>query len=105
MRTQSFELVSSQSNIEWTGHKVTGAHNGTIDIREGSLQIEDGKPVGGYFVINTTSILIVDITDPATNAQFAGHLASDDFFSSAKYPEAIFEILDATHKHDRVYEI
>jgi len=41
--------------------------------------LTDGKLTGGKFVIDTTSIKILDITDPATNAQFAGHLASDDF--------------------------
>jgi polyisoprenoid-binding protein YceI len=43
-------------------------------------------------VIDTTSIKILDVTDPATNAQFAGHLASDDFFAIDRYPEATFEI-------------
>jgi polyisoprenoid-binding protein YceI len=47
---------------------------------------------GGQFIIDTTSIRILDVTDPATNAQFAGHLASDDFFSIDQYPEASFEI-------------
>jgi polyisoprenoid-binding protein YceI len=105
MKTQRFELLSSQSNIAWTGRKVTGAHNGTIGITEGFLDLKDGILVGGSFTIDTTSIKILDITDPATNAQFAGHLASDDFFSSTKYPNAEFEILTASQKHGSVYEI
>jgi polyisoprenoid-binding protein YceI len=31
------------------------------------------------------------VTDPGTNAQFAEHLASDDFFSSNAFPTAVFE--------------
>jgi hypothetical protein len=37
METQKFEIVSTQSNIDWVGKKVTGAHNGTIAIKEGEL--------------------------------------------------------------------
>jgi polyisoprenoid-binding protein YceI len=92
METTKFEIVSAQSNINWTGKKVTGTHNGTIAIKSGSLGLQDGKLSEGNFIIDTTSILILDITDPATNAQFAGHLFSEDFFATDKFPEATFKI-------------
>jgi len=99
METQKFEIVSTQSNIDWVGKKVTGAHNGTIAVKEGEIVLTDGKLTGGKFVIDTTSIKILDITDPATNAQFAGHLASDDFFSTERYPEATLEITSVSGNH------
>ncbi|SEN56071.1 Polyisoprenoid-binding protein YceI [Chitinophaga rupis] len=99
METKKFNIVSTQSNIDWVGRKVTGAHNGTIGIKEGSLLFDNDRLTGGRFVADTTSIKILDITDPATNAQFAGHLASDDFFSSAQYPEAIFNITSVNGAH------
>jgi len=92
MENQNFEIVSTQSNIDWVGRKVTGAHNGTIAVKEGELILNDGKLTGGKIIVDTASIKILDITDPATNAQFACHLASDDFFSTEKYPEATLEI-------------
>lgn len=92
MEKQKFEIVTAQSNIDWIGKKVTGAHNGTIGIREGELILKDGKLAGGRFIIDTTSIKILDVTDRTLNAQFWGHLASDDFFSSEKYPDAILDI-------------
>jgi len=92
MENQKFEIVSAQSNIDWVGRKVTGAHNGTIAVKAGELILNGGKLTGGKFIIDTTSIKILDITDPATNAQFAGHLASDDFFSTEKYPEATLDV-------------
>jgi polyisoprenoid-binding protein YceI len=92
MESKKFKIISTRSNIDWVGKKVTGAHNGTIGIKEGEIVLNDGKLVGGKIVVDTTSIKILDVTDPATNAQFAGHLASDDFFSIDKYPEAILEI-------------
>jgi len=99
MKTQKFEILSAQSNIEWVGKKVTGAHNGTIAVKEGDLILNDGKLTGGNFTIDTTSIKILDVTDPATNAQFFGHLASDDFFSIEKYPEAFLDITSVSGNH------
>ena len=93
METTNFKIVSSNSSVEWTGRKVTGAHNGTIGIKEGNFILQDGKVKGGNVIINTATIKILDITDPAANAQFAGHLASDDFFSIEKFPTASFDIL------------
>lgn len=96
MKTQDFKLESAKSSINWIGRKVTGSHNGTIGIKEGSFTFSDGKLLGGKVVIDTTAITIVDITDPNTNVQFAGHLASDDFFNSGQFPEAYFVISSVT---------
>jgi polyisoprenoid-binding protein YceI len=99
MKNQNFEIAVAQSNIDWTGRKVTGAHWGTIAVKQGSLSVSDGRLSGGQFVIDTASIKILDVTDPATNAQFYGHLASDDFFSIDQYPEASFEITSVNNNH------
>jgi polyisoprenoid-binding protein YceI len=105
MTTQQFNIIPAQSSIDWTGRKVTGAHNGTIAIKEGILEVSGNKLSGGAFVADTTAINILDITDPATNAQFAGHLASADFFASEQYPEARFEIALAEPAGDNSYVI
>ena len=99
MKTQQFEIVVAKSNIDWLGRKVTGSHNGSIDFKGGILMLTDGMLTGGQFTIDTRSIQILDVTDPATNAQFAGHLASDDFFSSEQYPEAGFEITSVENNY------
>lgn len=99
MKTQKFEILSAQSNIDWVGRKVTGAHNGTITIKAGEVILNDGRLVGGKFIVDTTSIKILDVTDLTLNTQFWGHLASDDFFSSEKYPEAILEITSVAGNH------
>jgi polyisoprenoid-binding protein YceI len=99
MENQKFEIVSAHSNIDWVGKKVTGAHNGTITVKKGELILNGGKLTGGKIIIDTTSIKILDVTDPTTNAQFAGHLTSDDFFSTEKYPEAILEITGVSGRH------
>jgi polyisoprenoid-binding protein YceI len=99
MKTQQFDIVAAKSNIDWVGRKITGAHNGTIGIKDGALTLTDGAVTSGRFTIDTQSIKILDVADAATNAQFAGHLASEDFFGSEKYPEAHFEITGVTGTH------
>jgi polyisoprenoid-binding protein YceI len=96
MNKQTFNILAGQSRIDWVGKKVTGAHNGTIAVKSGEVILNDGKVASGKIAIDTTSIAILDVTDSDTNAQFAGHLASDDFFSSEKYPEAFLEIKSVT---------
>lgn len=103
METTSFKIVSAKSQIDWTGRKVTGAHNGTIGIKEGRFLLHNGKINAGTIVINTSTIKILDVTDPATNAQFAGHLASDDFFSIEKFPTASFDILSVKEISNSTY--
>lgn len=100
METQNFKVVNAQSEINWIGKKVTGAHNGTIGIKSGTLVVNNGKLGGGNFIIDVPSIKILDIADPATNAQFAGHLFSEDFFAVDRFPEATFNITDIGQTHD-----
>jgi polyisoprenoid-binding protein YceI len=93
MESKKFKVVASLSNIDWKAGKVTGTHNGSIGIKEGELSLNEGKLASGKFVVDTTAITVLDITDPVTNAPFVGHLELIDFFASAEYPEAIFEII------------
>ncbi|HTE25849.1 YceI family protein [Flavitalea sp.] len=99
MKRQNFEIAVAQSNIEWTGRKITGAHFGTISLKHGKFTVDDGKLTGGRFIIDIASIKILDLADPGTSAQFADHLASEDFFGTAQYPEATFEITEVNNNH------
>ncbi|HOI88659.1 MAG TPA: YceI family protein, partial [Lentimicrobium sp.] len=80
------------SIIEWEGAKPTGTHNGTIELTEGQLFLDEGNVVGGKFVIDMNSIVVLDLTDPDMNGKLLGHLKSADFFETETYPTATFEI-------------
>jgi len=105
MNTQNFKINSKESTIEWTGRKVTGAHNGIISVKEGEFSFENNLLSSGRFVIDMQSIKILDIEDTETNTQFASHLASDDFFNSNEYPEALFEIKSVEPQGKNLYSV
>jgi polyisoprenoid-binding protein YceI len=78
------------------GKKPTGQHNGTVDISSGNLFVDENKLTGGSFDIDFTSIKVLDITNPESNAKLTNHLKSDDFFSAEKFPIGKFEITSVT---------
>jgi len=81
-----------KSKVEWLGKKITGQHQGTIDIKEGTLEVNNGQLTGGKIVIDMQSLKDVDLTDAEYNAKLVGHLKSDDFFSVAKFPTSQLEV-------------
>ena len=88
----TYKIDLNASKVEWLGKKVTGQHNGTVDIKSGELNVENGELEGGKFVIDFNTIKVLDLEDPESNAKLTNHLKSEDFFSAEKHPEAIFEI-------------
>lgn len=81
-----------KSKVEWTGKKVTGQHNGTIDIKEGTLEVNNSKLTGGKIVIDMQSLKNEDLKDQEYNAKLVGHLKSDDFFSVVTHPTSQLEV-------------
>jgi len=79
------------SEVVWTGRKVSGQHHGTVDIKSGSLTVNDGQITGGNFVIDLTTITDQDL-EGEYKGKLEGHLKSADFFDVENHPEATFEI-------------
>lgn len=88
---ESYAVDTEQSQVIWTGSKVTGEHTGTVDIKEGSLIVEGGKVKGGNFVLDLTTINTTDLEGEYKD-KLDGHLKNEDFFDVAKYPTASFQI-------------
>lgn len=90
--TYNVDLASS--TVAWFGtHAVgTGDHNGTINIKEGSLSLANGNITAGSFVIDMSSIKCTDSLPAEYLTKLHGHLAAEDFFNTAKFPTAKFEI-------------
>jgi len=86
----------NKSSVEWLAKKVTGQHNGSLQIKEAFVDIQKQTLVGGRFVFDMSSIKVLDLEEGKWNTKLLDHLQSDDFFSVDKYPLAVLEISSAT---------
>lgn len=84
----TYTVETDDSKVAWVGKKVTGQHNGTLDVKSGSLNFVGDELVNGEVVVDINSLKVEDITDSEYNAKFIGHMKSEDFFNTAKFPEA-----------------
>ena len=98
-KSESFKVDASKSSVNWLAKKVTGQHNGTITINNGTLALANDKIVGGKFEIDMTSIVNADLQGE-WNTKLIGHLKSDDFFSVAKNPTAKLDITNVKTKEN-----
>ncbi|WP_342330505.1 YceI family protein [Pedobacter sp. FW305-3-2-15-E-R2A2] len=86
-KADTYKVDASKSSITWVGKKLTGSHNGTIDLQSGSLSFNGKKLAGGNFVIDMTTI-----KDADKSANLEKHLKADDFFGTDKFASSTFTI-------------
>ena len=79
------------STVEWKASKVTGKHNGTIDIKNGDLTFTDGVLSGGTFTMDMTTIASTDL-EGGMAGKLEGHLKSPDFFAVEEFPMSTLDI-------------
>lgn len=94
----AYQASLDESTIAWIGTKPTGQHNGTVNLSDGELKINDGQIVGGSFKFDLNSIVVLDIKDAEMNGKLLGHLKSADFLEVETYPTAEFEIVKVEAK-------
>lgn len=86
-----------ESKISWVGHKVTGKHEGTISLKEGSLTFKEDKLSGGSFIIDMTTINTTDMSGGG-KTKLDGHLKSADFFGVENHPTASLVFTEVNSK-------
>jgi len=79
------------STITWKAYKVTGSHEGTINLASGNLDFNGTILTGGAFVVDMTTINTTDL-EGEYKQKLDGHLHSDDFFGTATHKTASLEI-------------
>tara|TARA_B100001093_G_scaffold93496_1_gene85732 strand:+ start:50 stop:679 length:630 start_codon:yes stop_codon:yes gene_type:complete len=91
-------IDSDSSLVFWKGTKPTGdIHVGTVNIKEGTLYIDNGNVKGGKFVMEMSSILVTDEDmSEKGKRKLKKHLTNEDFFDTDNYPEAKLEITSST---------
>ncbi len=89
---KTLSVDTENTTITWEGRKLAKSHNGTMNVKSGTLSVVDGKIAAGSFTIDITSLVCLD-QDEAGNAKLAGHLLSPDFFDAENHPTASFDIV------------
>ena len=101
--TETKQVDTEQSIINWVGHKVTGQHEGTISLQEGVLEFNEDQLTGGNFVMDMTSINTTDLEGDYKN-KLDGHLKADDFFGVKNHQKATLVFTSVT-KNETNYAV
>ncbi|HNP33562.1 MAG TPA: YceI family protein [Flavobacterium sp.] len=101
---QTKKVNAQKSTITWVGKKVTGEHTGTVNLKEGNLVFKGGKLAGGNFTVDMTSLGSTDLSGD-WKGKLDGHLKSDDFFGTAKFPTSTLVFKKIAAKGDGVYTV
>ena len=97
---QVYVVDTLNSKAEWKGFKVVKSDNtshiGSLKFESGEVTVKDKKLESGQFVIDMNSISNEDLKEEEYNGKLLGHLKSADFFDTAKFPTASYEITKVT---------
>ncbi len=99
---EKFTVDAPNSILKWNASKVTGTHNGTINIADGAFYLADGGISSGSFNIAMNSIIVNDLQPGKGKEDLEAHLrgtasdSADDFFNSNQFPKAKYEITKTT---------
>ena len=102
---QTKKVDAAKSTINWTGKKVTGQHEGTINIKDGSLMFKGKKIVGGTFNVDMNSIVVTDLKAGQGKEKLEGHLKADDFFGTDKFSTATLVFKKIVTKKPNTYTV
>ena len=101
---QTKKIDAKKSTVNWVGKKVTGSHEGTIDLKDGALVFKGTQLSGGMFNVDMPSIIVTDL-EGKSKASLEGHLKSEDFFGTEKFSTANLVFKKITDKGNGVYGI
>lgn len=90
-------INKEKSQINWVATEMRGAkkRTGVISFKTGFLLYQNGKIVGGKFIVDMETM---DVTDVPRHEKIArenvlNHLKSDDFFNVTHYPLSTLELI------------
>ncbi len=103
-KEKELKINTNVSSVEWIGKKVTGQHTGTINIKEGNLQIVDGIISTGKVLIDMNTITNIDM-EGEWSQKLIGHLNSTDFFDVKNFSISTLEITSVKNIEGNKYTV
>ncbi len=105
VNAQTKKVDAAKSSINWLAKKVTGQHEGTVNLKEGNLIFKGKKVVGGNFTVDMTSMTTTDLKAGQGKEKLDGHLKSEDFFGTEKFPTSTLVFKTIAAKSAGVYTV
>lgn len=87
----TYQVDAKATHMIWTGKKLTGQHQGGVNVSAGTVEWGPGGLVGAEVTIDMTSISTTDM-EPEYAQRLANDLKSTNFFNSAKYKTSNLKI-------------
>jgi len=81
------------AEINWVGKKVTGEHDGSINIANGWIVIDKNTILNGLVTMDMTTITNEDIESPEWRNKLEAHLKNEDFFHVDSFPTSQLQFL------------
>jgi polyisoprenoid-binding protein YceI len=97
----TYNVDLTKSKVDWTGSADNRYHPGTLNLKSGSVTIDNNKITGATFTFDLTSITVTD----GAGERLTTHLKSADFFDVAQFGEATFTTTSVNYTSDNVAEV
>ena len=94
----------SESSIHWLGKKITGQHEGNINLLSGTLIMENGLLTGGDFVVDMNSIASTDLKGESAK-KLEGSLKSEEWFDAENHPQAKLVFTSVVSQDGGLYNV
>lgn len=86
----TYTVDPAASQLIWTGKKITGQHQGSIEVLSGTIGWGESGLTHAHLVIDMTSIKNTDMESEYA-AELEAQLKSTDFFNTADFKTADFK--------------
>jgi polyisoprenoid-binding protein YceI len=97
-----FNIDYKASSITWSAQKVTGSgHTGTVRVSSGQVTVAKSNITAAKVKVDMNGMTCTDLTDAEMNSNLINHLKSADFFNTAAFPDANFEVVSVKAQADK----
>ena len=82
-----YSVISDSSELVWVGKKIYKSHMGTINLKNGIIEVKNNNEISGEIKIDMTTINVTDLQGGAKKS-LERHLSNKDFFDVKKFSQA-----------------